>query len=80
MWRRKRHPGELNKLDSEWSDGVFLGITGMSTHALIGTPDGIVRTRDYRMAPEGRWSKDLILGMKTTFEEYIDRAKKNKSQ
>ena len=25
FWRAKRHVGVLNKYDSEWSDGVFLG-------------------------------------------------------
>ena len=73
LYRKKRHIGELNKLDSEWSDGVFLGISGNTPLALIGTENGIVRTRDYRTRPEGpeRWNKDLISKFNTTFQEYI---------
>ena len=43
----------------------------MSTYALIGTANGVVRTRDYRMLSEKRWNKQLVLDMKTTFEEYV---------
>ena len=71
LWRKNRHSGELNKLDSEGSDGVFLGISAMTTYALIGTADGIIRTRDYRMAPEGRFNKKLLLDVCTSFEQYI---------
>ena len=54
LWRAKRHVGALNKYDSEWADGVFLGVSGMGTSILVGTKNGIVRTNDFRMAPEGR--------------------------
>ena len=43
----------------------------MSTYALIGTSEGIVRTRDYRTLPENRWNKKLLMDVNTTFEEYI---------
>ena len=42
---------------------------GIST--LIGTRDGIVRTTDYRMAPEGRWSRKLVEDVVTSFEEFV---------
>ena len=29
LWRPSRHVGTLNKYDSKWSDGVFLGVSGM---------------------------------------------------
>ena len=54
MWRQKRHPGALNKCDSEWSNGVYLGVAGLSVEALIGTCNGVVRTNDFRKAPEGQ--------------------------
>ena len=54
LWRSKRRVGALNKYDSEWADGVFLGIAGMGTSVLVGTKDGIVLTNDFSMAPEGR--------------------------
>ena len=71
LWRAKRHAGALNKYDSEWSNGVFLGVSGMGIGVLIGTKLGIVRTTDYRMAPKGRWSRQLVLDEATTFEQYI---------
>ena len=71
LWRKARHTRDPNLLGSEWVDAVFLGISGMSTYALICTATGFVRTRDYRMAPEGRWSRELVLYCKTLFEEYV---------
>ena len=47
-----RHAGALNKRDSEWSDGVFLGISDMSNSILVGTDGGIFKTRDYKRSPD----------------------------
>ena len=41
LWRAKRHVGALNKCDSEWADGVFLGVSGMGVGVPIGTKDGM---------------------------------------
>ena len=70
LFRVKRHGGNLNKLDSEWAEGIFLGISGSSPLALIGTSTGVVRTRDYRTRPDGpeRWNRDNILKFNTTFQ------------
>ena len=54
VWRTKRHAGKLNKWDSEWKDGIFLGISGMTNSVLMGTKDGISKTQDYRRSPDGR--------------------------
>ena len=48
MWRRKRHGGALNKYDSEWADGIDLGVAGLSTESIVGTKSGIVRANDFR--------------------------------
>ena len=72
LWRRRRSAGNLNKHDSEWADGVYLGVSGLSTGALIGTANGVVRTADFRMSTEGRWNKKLIDDMQTSFEEYVN--------
>ena len=71
MWRQKRHPGALNKYDSEWSNGIYLGVAGLSVEALIGTCNGVVRTNDFRRAPEEQWNKALLLAVPTSFSEYI---------
>ena len=72
MWRRKRHPGALNKFDSEWADGIYLGVAGLSTEAVIGTKSGIVRTNEFRLSPEGKWNSELVLSIPTSFQEYIE--------
>ena len=48
------------RYDSEWADGVFLGVSGMGIGVLIGTKGGIVQTTDYRTAP-----------VATSFEQYV---------
>ena len=68
LWRRKRSAGAMNKHDSEWADGIYLGISGTSTSVLIGTASGIVKTTDYRMAPEGRFNRKLVEAMNTSIE------------
>jgi hypothetical protein len=72
MWRRKRHSGALNKYDSEWADGVYLGIAGLSTEAIIGTSSGVVRTNEFRVSPDGKWNRELVLSIPTSFQDYID--------
>ena len=60
LWRAKRHVGALNKYDSAWSDGVSLGVSGLGIGVLIGVALGILRATDYRIASEGRWSRQLV--------------------
>ena len=71
LWRAKRHAGALNKYDSEWSDGIFLGIEGMGVSVLVGTPNGIRKTTDFRMAPEGRWNAKLVVQFSVPFAEFV---------
>ena len=35
-WRQKRTTAKLNKHDVEYSEGIFFGISGMSTELLVG--------------------------------------------
>ena len=46
LWRKKRTTADLNKHDVEYSDGVFLGISGMSAELLVGTPRAVFRIQD----------------------------------
>ena len=71
FWRAKGHVGALNKYDSEWADRVYLGVSSMDIGALIGTKNGIVKADDYRTAPAGRWSRQLVLDVATSFEQYV---------
>ena len=56
VWRQKRHSAALNKYDSEWSDGIYLGIAGLSTEALIGTEKG--RCENKRLSTIARWEME----------------------
>ena len=64
----------MNKLDSEWAEGIFLGMTGQTSESLVGTEHGICTTSDVRSLPDGRgrWSVKMVENMRTTVEEYID--------
>ena len=70
LWRAKRHAGELNKHDSEWRNGIYLGVAGMSSSSLVGTSSGVVRVIDYRLAPGGRWRKDLVENIQASSGEH----------
>ena len=49
LWTKKRTTAELNNHDVEYSEGVFLGMSSMGSELVIGTPGGVVRTRDIRV-------------------------------
>ena len=80
LWRRKRSLGDLNKHDSEWAEGIFLGVASDSIQAIIGTPAGVVKCNDYRVNPDGRWNRKLIEQMNTSFESYINPKESNPDQ
>ena len=72
MWmpNGKRDPGM--KAESNMHDGVFLGLRNLSTEAIISTRDGIVYARTIRRKPEDeRWSKDLVMGVKQSFDDSL---------
>ena len=72
--RRKRTTAEFHKHDLEYSDGLFLGICGISTEPVTGTTGRDARTRDVRVLsdPESTWNGDSLLKPNTSFEQYID--------
>ena len=73
LWRRKRSPAALNKHDSEWTEGVFVGLTGSSNEVLVSTPDGIVKCRDVRrLVEKDRWDKEFVMKCSMGFEEYVN--------
>ena len=55
-WMMKQAKGALGKLDSLWSDGVYLGIKGKTGEIIVGDAEGVWRTRTIRRKPEAeRW-------------------------
>ena len=76
LWRKKRTIAELNKHDVEYSEGVFLGMSGMGSELVVGTPEGVFRTRDMRILSDhdARWNSEFLLKFNTSFEQYVDPA------
>ena len=74
LWRKKRTTVDLNKHDVDYSEGIFLGISGMSTELLVSTPRGVFRTRDVRALSDNsaKWNCDFVTRFNTPFEKYID--------
>ena len=48
LWRLPRKRSGTGKLDSEWMDGIFLGLAGTSSEAYIGTASGVEKAHDFR--------------------------------
>ena len=60
-FRRSPVPGRMAKFDSLWSDGVFLGYRSASGEIIVGTKEGVVRTRTVkRKAEEERWTQNVL--------------------
>ena len=74
LWRQRRNIAELGKHDVEYTEGIFLGISGMSTELLVGTPKGVFRTRDVRALSDtpARWNSEFVVKFNTPFEKYVD--------
>ena len=66
-YRKQRIGNRLAKLDVMWADGVFLGYRANSGEIVIGTPQGVMRTRTIRRRPEDeRWTSanlELAVGV-----------------
>ena len=58
-FRRTAVGARMAKLDSLWSDGVFLGYRSISGEIVVGTESGVFKTRTVqRKAYERRWNKE----------------------
>ena len=79
LWRKKRTIADLNKHDVEYREGVFLDMSGMSSELVVGTPEGVFRTRDLRALSDhgAKWNGKFLLEFDTSFEKYIDPTAQN---
>ena len=60
LWKKNTKP-RRDKGDSEFSTGIYLGVTGRTVESLIGTPDGLVKAYTVRRLPvEERWAMDDV--------------------
>ena len=61
LWKRKNSGGPLGKLSSSWEDGVYLGTKGGTGEIIVGTSEGVWKTRTaHRRPAEERWRKESI--------------------
>ena len=74
LWRQQRSTSNLGRHDSEWTERVFLGMSGTSAELVFGTKEGAVRTKDVRMLSDqgARFNSEFVLGFGTAFEQYVD--------
>ena len=57
LFRKKPLPGKMAKLSSVWEEGVYLGHRAISGENIVGTKDGVWKTRTVQRKPaEKRWS------------------------
>ena len=69
IWYKELHgkSDKKHKMESDWSEGLWLGHSRNSNEILVGTRDGVVRAWAIRKKPyEEQWDGDLIKNMKGT--------------
>ena len=59
-------------MDSEWYDGIFLGLAGTSSEAHIGTADGVVKANDFKLEEDTPYNMEDIMSFKTSIREYVE--------
>ena len=60
------------KAESDWSDGVFMGIYPLTGEAIIGTSDGVVFCRTVRRCEDSEmWSMPMILDVKESYDDKV---------
>ena len=65
--KHRKRQGKKGKFESQWTEGVMLGIRGRSSEYVVWGEGRIHETRDVkRQAPSGRWNKALIDGVTKT--------------
>ena len=74
LWRQRRATSELGKYDVEYREGIYLGMSGMSSELLLGTREGVVKSRDIRVLSDekARWNYDFVMEFNTHVEQHIN--------
>ena len=72
LWRLPRKTSGAGRLDSEWNDGIFLGLAGTSSEAYIGTAAGLEKANDFRLVADSPYSADDLVNFKTSIREYVE--------
>ena len=56
----------IDKFNTRWEDGVWLGVRDETGEIIIGTDQGVIKARDFkrRGSDQERWSAEAVLGIK----------------
>ena len=73
--------GLRNKGESDWKDGIWLGLADRTNETLISTEAGIVKTYAVRRVPvDERWDRDMVLGVRGTLAKPNQQGRGNSNQ
>ena len=70
--RLPRKKSGAGKLDSEWLDGIFLGLAGTSSEAYIGTATGVEKANDFRLVADSPYCVDDLVNFKASIRKYVE--------
>ena len=75
MWRRKPVGNNVAKLAVMWDKGTYLGVKGSTGEIIIGTENGVWRTRTVRRRPEEfRWDAAEVDKVKEVpWDRHVDK-------
>ena len=60
LWKKKQKD-KMEKINTRWEYGIFVGVRRRSGEVWLATKDGVVRARSIRRIPIGeRWVDDCI--------------------
>ena len=61
MWYQPLDHKELGALVPRWKKGIWLGIVPTTSETIVGTPDGVFKTRSIRRKPDSdKWNLEEI--------------------
>ena len=68
IWYMKTTAERADKIEPRWEVGVYLGSREESNEILVGTANGVIKSRTFRCkgSEEERWDEETILGVKGT--------------
>ena len=52
VWHLESGSVSKDKLDVRWQDGVWFGVRDESGESIVGTPEGLMKCKDFRRRPE----------------------------
>ena len=70
QWKKQRDGAHARKAESDWFDGIFLGVRPISGECIVGSSSGVVYCRTIRRVIDtDRWSMQAIKEVSQTVRE-----------